>query len=96
MYELQPQAGVKIQKISVLADDIALAMKSSSVRVVAPLPGRGTVGVEIPNQKKHLVFLREVLEEKAFINAHSKLTLIMGKDVSGNPVVADLKDMPHL
>ncbi len=96
MYELQPQSGTKINKISALADDIALAMKSSSVRVVAPLPGRGTVGVEIPNIKKHFVFLREVLEEKAFINSSSKLTLVIGKNVSGNPVVADLNDMPHL
>jgi len=96
MYELQPQAGVKINKISALADDIALAMKSSQVRVVAPLPGRGTVGIEIPNLKKHLVYLREVLEEKEFTKASSKLTLAIGKDVSGNPVVADLNDMPHL
>ncbi len=96
MYELQPQAGVKINKISALADDIALAMKSSSVRVVAPLPARGTVGVEVPNEKKHLVYLREVLEERAFIQSSSKLTLAIGKDVSGNPVVADLKEMPHL
>ena len=96
MYELQPQSGTKIQKISSLADDIALAMKSSSVRIVAPIPGRGTIGVEIPNLKKNFVFLREVLEEKAFINSSSKLTLVIGKDVSGNPVVADLKEMPHL
>ncbi|MBU2505078.1 MAG: DNA translocase FtsK [Candidatus Omnitrophica bacterium] len=96
MYEMQPQAGVKIQKISALADDIALAMKSCGVRIVAPLPGRGTIGVEIPNEKKQLVFLREVLEEKVFINSTSKLTLSIGKDVSGNPVIADLKEMPHL
>ncbi|MDD4955687.1 MAG: DNA translocase FtsK 4TM domain-containing protein, partial [Candidatus Omnitrophica bacterium] len=96
MYELQPQAGVKIHKISALADDIALAMKSSSVRVVAPIPGRGTVGIEVPNEKKHLVFLREILEEKVFTDATSKLTLTIGKDVSGNPVTADLKEMPHL
>ena len=96
MYELQPQAGVKIQQISTLADDIALSMKSSSVRVVAPIPGRGTVGVEVPNLKKMMVSLREVLEEKTFINSSSKLTIAIGKDVSGNPVVADLKDMPHL
>ena len=96
MYELQPQVGVKIQKISALADDIALAMKSSSVRIVAPIPGRGTVGVEIPNLKKHFVFLREVLEEKEFIKSKSTITLVIGKDVSGNPVVADLSDMPHL
>lgn len=96
MYELQPQSGVKIQQISTLADDIALAMKSSSVRIVAPIPGRGTVGIEVPNEKKQLVYLREVLEEKVFINSQSKLTLAIGKDVSGNPVVADLKEMPHL
>lgn len=96
MYELKPIAGVKIQKISALADDIALAMKSAMVRVVAPLPGRGTVGIEIPNDKKNLVVLREVLEEKEFINSPSKLTFAIGKDVSGNPVVADIKDMPHL
>ncbi len=96
MYELEPAAGVKIQKISALADDIALSMKSSSVRVVAPLPGRGTVGVEVPNEKKHLVYLREILEEKIFRDALSKLTLTIGKDVSGNPVIADLKEMPHL
>jgi len=96
MYELQPQAGVKINKISALSDDIALAMKSTQVRIVAPLPGRGTVGIEIPNMKKHLVYLREVLEEEVFTKANSRLTLAIGKDVSGNPIVADLNDMPHL
>jgi S-DNA-T family DNA segregation ATPase FtsK/SpoIIIE len=96
MYELQPSSGVKIQKITTLADDIALAMKSSGVRVVAPIPGRGTVGIEIPNQKKHLVYLREVLEEDVFAQANSKLTLAIGKDVKGEPVVADLGQMPHL
>lgn len=96
MYELLPQPGTKIQKISVLSDDIALAMKSSLVRIIAPIPGRGTVGIEIPNAVKHLVSLREVLEEKVFLKASSKLTLVIGKDVSGNPVIADLNQMPHL
>ncbi|MCF7870377.1 MAG: DNA translocase FtsK [Candidatus Omnitrophica bacterium] len=96
MYELSPRPGTKIQKISSLSDDIALAMKSSLVRIVAPLPGRGTVGIEIPNSHKHLVHLREVLEEKSFIKADSKLTLAIGKDVSGNSIIADLGDMPHL
>ena len=96
MYELQPHAGVKITQISTLADDIALAMKSSGVRVVAPIPGRGTVGVEIPNEIKQMVYLREVLEEKVFSKATTRLTMIVGKDVAGNPVVADLKEMPHL
>lgn len=96
MYELEPSAGVKIQRITALADDIALAMKSSGVRIVAPLPGRGTVGVEIPNEKKHLVYLRDVLEEKQFLHSKSKLTLGIGKDVKGDPVIADLTEMPHL
>jgi S-DNA-T family DNA segregation ATPase FtsK/SpoIIIE len=96
MYELSPRPGTKIQKISSLSDDIALAMKSSMVRIVAPLPGRGTVGIEIPNSHKHLVHLRELLEEKKFIKADSKLTLAVGKDVSGNPIIADLGQMPHL
>lgn len=96
MYEISPKAGTKIQKISALSDDIALAMKSSRVRIVAPLPGRGTVGVEIPNTHKHLVSLREVLEEKSFNRANSKLTLAIGKDVSGNPIISDLGEMPHL
>ncbi len=96
MYELSPQAGTKIQKISSLSDDIALSMKSSRVRIVAPLPGRGTVGIEIPNSYKHLVHLREVLEEKKFMKTDSKLTLAIGKDASGNPVISDLGEMPHL
>ncbi|MCF7888379.1 MAG: DNA translocase FtsK, partial [Candidatus Omnitrophica bacterium] len=96
MYELSPRPGTKVQKISSLSDDIALAMKSSMVRIVAPLPGRGTVGIEIPNSHKHLVHLRELLEEKKFIKADSKLTLAVGKDVSGNPIIADLGQMPHL
>ncbi len=96
MYEVSPSAGTKIQKISSLADDIALAMKSSRVRIVAPLPGKGTVGIEIPNTHKHLVYLREVLEEKKFSHSPSKLTLAIGKDVSGNPIVSGLEDMPHL
>lgn len=96
MYELSPRPGTKIQKISALSDDIALSMKSSRVRIVAPLPGRGTVGVEIPNADKQLVYLREVLEEKNFSKADSKLTMAIGKDVSGNPIISDLGEMPHL
>ncbi len=96
MYELQPFSGVKIQHITALADDIALAMKSAGVRVVAPIPGRGTVGVEIPNEKKQFVYLREVLEEKDFTTLNSRLALAIGKDVAGAPVVSDLKEMPHL
>lgn len=96
MFEMEPQAGVKIQKITALADDIALALKSSNVRIVAPIPGKGTVGIEVPNKKKHFVFLREVIEEKNFMHNSSLLTLAIGKDVKGDPVIADLKEMPHL
>ena len=96
MYELSPSSGVKIQHITALADDIALAMKSSGVRIVAPIPGRGTVGIEIPNSVKHMVFLREVLQEKDFTNFNSRLALAIGKDIKGDPIVADLKSMPHL
>lgn len=96
LYELQPAPGVKITKIASLSDDIALALKSTQVRVVAPLPKKGTVGVEVPNSIKHIVYLREILESKDFTNSSSKLTLCIGKDVSGAPLIADLKDMPHL
>lgn len=96
MYELQPFSGVKIQSITALSDDIALSMKAAGVRIVAPIPGRGTIGIEIPNQVKHLVFLREVLEERVFSDAKSKLTMALGKDVKGDPIVANLKEMPHL
>jgi len=96
MYELLPSSGVKIQRITTLADDLALAMKSSNVRVVAPIPGKGTIGVEIPNDKKLFVYLREVIEEKKFATNVSKLTFAIGKDVKGDPIIADLKSMPHL
>ncbi len=96
MFELEPSTGVKIQKITALADDIALSLKSSNVRIVAPIPGRGTVGVEVPNRKKQFVSLREVMEEDAFTRHPSLLALSIGKDVKGDPIVVDLKEMPHL
>jgi len=96
LYELEPAPGVKVQKISNLSDDIALVMKAYSVRVVAPIPGKGTVGVEIPNSETSLVYLREILESKKFQSSESKLTLGLGKDISGNIIISDLKDMPHL
>ncbi|MCD6133943.1 MAG: DNA translocase FtsK [Candidatus Omnitrophica bacterium] len=96
MYELEPAAGIKINKISALADDIALAMKSAGVRVVAPIPGKGTVGIEIPNTHMSFVYLREIVEDKIFQSHPSYLTLALGKDVAGHPLVADLKEMPHL
>ncbi|UCB57074.1 MAG: DNA translocase FtsK 4TM domain-containing protein [Candidatus Omnitrophota bacterium] len=95
-YELEPAPGVKIHRIVELSDDIALAMKASSVRIVAPIPGKSRVGVEVPNSKSAIVYLREILESAEFQQASSKLTLCLGKDISGQPLVADLADMPHL
>jgi len=95
-YEMQPASGVKIHKITSLSDNIALAMKAVSIRIVAPIPGKGTVGVEVPNQKSTLVYLKELLESKEYKGESSKLKLALGKDISGTPIVGDLDEMPHL
>ncbi len=97
-YELQPAPGVKVNKITVLSDDIALTMKASTVRIEAPIPGKSAVGIEVPNQSTSLVYLRELLESREYQKkvASSKLTIALGKDISGRAVVADLGDMPHL
>ena len=95
-YELQPAAGVKVQKIVALSDDIALALKAHSVRIVAPIPGKSRVGVEVPNSTTTTVYLKEILESKEFQSAASKLTIVLGKDTAGVPIVTDLADMPHL
>lgn len=95
-YELEPAPGVKVNRIVSLSDDIALAMKAQSVRVIAPIPGKGRVGVEIPNTQSSLVYLKEILTTPEFQNSPSKLTLALGKDIAGKPVVADLGQMPHL
>ena len=95
-YELDPAPGVKVNKITVLSDDIALAMKAQSVRIIAPIPGKSRVGVEVPNSTASLVFLREVLMSDEFQGAKSKLTLALGKDTAGMPVVCDLAKMPHM
>ena len=95
-YELEPAPGVKMHRITSLGDNIALAMKAQSVRIVAPIPGKGTVGVEVPNSSSALVYLREVLDSGEYKNAKSKLKLAIGKDIAGAPVIADLTAMPHL
>ena len=95
-YELEPAPGVKVQRIVSLSDDIALTMKATSVRIVAPIPGKNRVGVEIPNSQTAMVYLKEVLATEEFRNYDSKLTLALGKDTAGKPIVADLADMPHL
>ncbi|WP_438266355.1 DNA translocase FtsK [Desulfolutivibrio sulfoxidireducens] len=96
MFEYKPAPGVKISRIAGLSDDLALAMKALAVRIEAPIPGRDTVGVEIPNAKRQTVYLREILESEAFRSSSSKITLAIGKDIQGRPQVADLARMPHL
>lgn len=95
-YELEPAPGVKLNKIVVLGDDISLAMKAQSVRIVAPIPGKGRVGVEVPNMQSSLVYLKDILSSRDFTETKYKLPLALGKDITGQPVVADLSDMPHL
>src|SRR3989338_8306426 len=95
-YELEPAPGVKVQKIVSLGDDIALAMKAQSVRIVAPIPGKSRVGIEVPNTSVGAVYLKEILASSAFQGSPRKLTLALGKDITGRPVVSDLGEMPHL
>jgi len=95
-YELEPAPGVKVQKITTLADDIALAMRAHSVRIVAPIPGKNRVGIEVPNSSTATVYLKDVLAQSNFQNSKSKLMLALGKDITGKPLIADLSQMPHL
>ncbi|MGN0452341.1 MAG: DNA translocase FtsK [Ruminococcus sp.] len=95
-YELKPAPGVKINKITNLADDIALSLAAEGVRIEAPIPGKSAVGIEVPNKYVSSVSMRELIESSEFRNAKSKLTCVLGKDISGNIVTADLAAMPHL
>jgi DNA segregation ATPase FtsK/SpoIIIE, S-DNA-T family len=95
-YELEPGPGIKINRIVALADDLALGLKAMSVRVVAPIPGKAAVGVEIPNQHRATVYLRDVLGTKEFVNESLQLPLALGTDSGGAALVADLTQMPHL
>lgn len=96
MYEYSPAPGIKISRIVGLADDLSMALKASSVRVVAPIPGKAAIGIEIPNEKRATVSLRSIIESKAFAASTSALTIALGKDITGNPVVTQLTRMPHL
>ena len=96
MYEFEPAPGTKVARIVNLADDLALALKAISLRIVAPLPGKSVVGIEVPNRSRETVSLREVIMSDAFRRARSRLTMALGKDIFGAPVTADLKTMPHL
>jgi DNA segregation ATPase FtsK/SpoIIIE, S-DNA-T family len=95
-YEFEPAAGVKISRVVNLADDLALALKAAAVRIVGPIPGRGTVAVEVPNPEPSLVYLREIFASADFALSKKRLPLALGKDVTGGAVVSDLAAMPHL
>ncbi|MDB4756497.1 DNA translocase FtsK [Mariniblastus sp.] len=95
-YEIELEAGLRLSKIMGLSDDLAIALRVPSVRIVAPIPGKNTVGIEVPNENRQVVRLRDVMEEGASKTQKMKIPLFLGKDVSGNPLIADLAALPHL
>jgi S-DNA-T family DNA segregation ATPase FtsK/SpoIIIE len=95
-YELHPAPGVKLEKITALTNNIAAALKAERLNVLAPIPGKSSVGIEVPNVIKSKVIMRELLESEEWRNAKARIPLALGKDVYGHPIVADLADMPHL
>jgi S-DNA-T family DNA segregation ATPase FtsK/SpoIIIE len=95
-FEVELEAGLRLSKITTLADDLAIALRVPSVRIVAPIPGKNTVGVEVPNNERQIVRLREVMEEAGPRAAKMRIPLFLGKDVAGNPMVIDLATLPHL
>lgn len=95
-YEIQPAVGVKVSSIVRLSDDIALNLEAKSIRIEAPIPGKAAVGIEVENDSVTMVKLRDIIDSKPFKEAKSKITFAVGKDISGNAIVADLKSMPHL
>ena len=95
-YELKPAEGVRVSKIAKLSDDIALNLAAESIRIEAPIPGKQAVGIEIPNKEKEIVHLRDIIESTEFQTAESKVSMALGKDISGEPVVADIGKMPHV
>ena len=95
-YEIQPAAGVKISKITNLSDDLALNLAATGVRIEAPIPGKAAVGIEVPNKSRSTVRMRELVESNSFQTSKSKLSVALGRDIAGQPVIADLAKMPHL
>ncbi|KNB72790.1 DNA translocase FtsK [Brevibacillus reuszeri] len=95
-YEVQPATGVKVSRIVSLTDDLALALAAKDIRIEAPIPGKSAIGIEVPNSEVAVVSLREVLEASEYQDAPGKLTVALGRDISGEPIVADLTKMPHL
>ncbi len=96
LFEFEPAAGVKVGRIAALQDDLAMSLKASSIRIIAPLPKRGTVGIEVPNKHRAIVRLRDCLESQALASAESILSVPLGKDTYGDAVVVDIATMPHL
>ncbi|NVL93446.1 MAG: DNA translocase FtsK, partial [Desulfobacterales bacterium] len=96
MYEFRPAPGVKISKVASLADDLALNLRASNIRIVAPIPGKSAIGIEIPNNKRRLVTLKEILSSQLFLDSSYRLTIALGMDIIGQPVITDLTKMPHL
>ncbi len=96
MYEFVPAPGVKVNKIVNLTDDLAMALSAISIRIVAPIPGKAVIGIEIPNKNRETVYFKEILASEIYEASKSKLTLALGKDIGGQPIVTDLAKMPHL
>jgi S-DNA-T family DNA segregation ATPase FtsK/SpoIIIE len=95
-YEIQPAPGVKVSKITNLSNDIALAFASPSVRIETPIPGKNAIGIEVPNKEKNIVFLREIIESKDYQSNYFILPIVLGKDIGGKNIIADLVELPHL
>ncbi|NJL14772.1 MAG: DNA translocase FtsK [Microscillaceae bacterium] len=96
LYEIIPEAGVRISKIKNLEDDIALSLAALGIRIIAPIPGKGTIGIEVPNKKRELVPMRAILESEVFMNSDKELPIVLGKSITNEVVVADLAKMPHI
>ena len=96
MYEYKPAPGVKISKVANLSDDLALTLRAQSIRIVAPIPGKAAIGIEIPNNQREVVYLKEILSSATYKKSKHKLPIALGKDITGKAVVADLTKMPHL
>ena len=96
MYKFEPGSGIKVSQIVNLADDLSMALRAASVRIQAPVPNEAVVGIEVPNRKREMIYLREILESDEFAGAQSQLTIALGKDIAGRPMAADLAKMPHL
>jgi S-DNA-T family DNA segregation ATPase FtsK/SpoIIIE len=94
-FEVQPEPGVKVNKITNLSDDIKLSLAARDIRIEAPIPGKHTIGIEVPNQKSRPVLINEIIRSRVFLESVSPLTAVLGLDIAGNPIVTDLKKMPH-